>query len=142
MTAFTSPFLDRPPADYVAANELALALRDGFPVSPGHTLVVPRRQVATWFDATPQEQAAILALVDVVKADLDRQYAPDGYNLGINVGEAAGQTVMHLHLHVIPRYHGDMPDPRGGVRHVIPHKGNYLVSSKTNAVQIPEHNAG
>jgi diadenosine tetraphosphate (Ap4A) HIT family hydrolase len=122
-----SPFLARPASDHVASNALAFALRDGFPVSPGHTLIVPRRLVATWFDATREEQLAILELVDAVKRSLDRELHPDGYNVGFNAGAAAGQTVMHLHLHVIPRFVGDVPDPRGGVRHVIPGKGNYLL---------------
>ena len=91
----------------------------------GHTLVVPFREVPTWFEATQEEQAAILELVDRVKEQLDAELHPDGYNVGFNVGEAAGQTVMHLHVHVIPRYRGDVPDPRGGVRHVIPERGNY-----------------
>jgi superfamily II DNA or RNA helicase len=91
-------------------------------------LVIPRRPVATWFEATPEEQRALFALVDTVKRGLDESQKPDGYNLGINVGEAAGQTVFHLHVHVIPRYRGDMADPRGGVRHVIPGKGNYLAA--------------
>jgi len=121
-----SPFLAIPESDWIASNALAFAIFDRFPVSPGHTLVVPRRLVATWFDATPDEQAALLALVDVVRRKLDAELHPDGYNLGTNVGAAAGQTVMHLHLHVIPRYRGDMDDPRGGVRHVIPSRGNYL----------------
>ncbi len=122
----SSPFLARPRCDWVAANDLAFAIRDGFPVSPGHTLVVPLREVATWFDASPEEQRAILELVDVVKLQLDAATPrPDGYNVGFNVGEAAGQTVMHLHVHVIPRYRGDMDDPRGGVRYAIPWKGNY-----------------
>ncbi len=122
----SSPFLALPISAHVAANDLAFAVRDAFPVSPGHTLVVPRRLVATWFDATRAEQHAILALVGTVKSALDAEFHPDGYNVGFNAGEAAGQTVMHLHLHVIPRYAGDVPDPRGGVRHVIPGKGNYL----------------
>ena len=110
----------------VAANSLAFAIRDAFPVSPGHTLVITKRPVATWFEATREEQQALLDLVEVVKRDLDAQTPrPDGYNVGFNAGEAAGQTVMHLHVHVIPRYRGDMDDPRGGVRHVIPWKGNY-----------------
>ncbi len=125
-----SPFLDAPLERWVASNDLAFALRDGFPVSPGHTLVVPRRLVATWFEATRAEQLAILELVDAVKAQLDAALRPDGYNVGFNAGLAAGQTVMHLHVHVIPRYVGDMPDPRGGVRHVIPGKGNYLLGAQ------------
>lgn len=122
-----SPFLDRPESDWVASNDLAFAIPDGFPVSPGHTLVVPRRECASWFEATREEQVAIVALVEEVKRQLEQgDQRPDGYNIGINVGEAAGQTVMHLHVHVIPRYRGDVDDPTGGVRHVIPGKGNYL----------------
>ena len=125
----TSVFSQRPSSDWVAQNALAFAIRDGFPVSPGHTLVVPFREVATWFEASADEKAALLDLVEVVKAQLDAELKPDGYNVGFNAGSAAGQTVPHLHVHVIPRFHGDMPDPRGGVRHVIPWKGNYAVSS-------------
>lgn len=118
-----------PPADRVVEeNALASAFNDAFPVSPGHVLVVPKRHVASWFDATAEERDALLELVDRVKKRLDDWASPGGYNLGINVGRAAGQTVFHLHVHVIPRYSGDMPDPRGGVRHVIPGKGNYLQS--------------
>ncbi|TKC96491.1 DEAD/DEAH box helicase family protein [Polyangium fumosum] len=122
----SSPFLGIPPSHWLASNPLAFAVPDLYPVSPGHTLVIPRRLIATWFDATPEEQAAIFQLVDEVKRKLDAERSPDGYNIGINAGEAAGQTVMHLHVHVIPRYRGDVDDPRGGVRHVIPGKGNYL----------------
>jgi len=124
--AVTSPFLERPRADWVASNRLAFAIRDAYPVSRGHTLVVPFRLIATWFDASKEEKAAIIKLMDSVRAQLDAEFHPDGYNVGFNVGEAAGQTVMHLHVHVIPRYRGDVADPRGGVRHVIPGKGNYL----------------
>jgi diadenosine tetraphosphate (Ap4A) HIT family hydrolase len=130
----TSPFLQFPQAAHVASNSLAFAIRDGFPVSPGHTLIVPRRLVATWFEATREEQIAMLDLLEVVKAQLDAELRPDGYNIGINVGPAAGQTVMHLHMHLIPRFHGDVPDPRGGIRHVIPGKGNYLLPA-TDAEQ-------
>jgi diadenosine tetraphosphate (Ap4A) HIT family hydrolase len=121
-----SVFLQRPESDHLAANPFAFAIFDGFPVSPGHTLIVPRRVVASWFEATREEQHALLALMDDVKALLDVRFAPDGYNIGINAGEAAGQTVMHLHVHLIPRYRGDVADPRGGIRHVMPGKGNYL----------------
>lgn len=123
----SSPFLSVPESEWVASNPLAFAIRDRYPVSPGHTLVIPRRPVATWFEATPEEQRALFELVDVVKRELDRTLQPQGYNVGFNVGEAAGQTVFHLHVHVIPRFTGDVADPRGGVRHVIPGKGNYLV---------------
>lgn len=124
----TSPFLAAPESSWVASNTLAFALRDRLPVSPGHTLVIPRRPIATWFDATPDERIALFALVDDVKRSLDAELQPDGYNIGINAGEAAGQTVMHLHVHVIPRYRGDVEDPRGGVRHVISGRGNYLAA--------------
>ena len=121
----SSPFSSKARSTWVASNDLAFAIRDGFPVSPGHTLVITRRETPTWFDATQEEQIAILKLVEEVKRELDESHAPDGYNVGFNAGEAAGQTVMHLHVHVIPRYRGDMEDPRGGVRHAISGKGYY-----------------
>ncbi len=124
-----SPFLFVPPEDWIASNQLAFAIFDGFPVAPGHSLVVTKRLVATWFDASPAEQTALMELVNVVKQKLDEtlQPKPDGYNIGFNAGDAAGQTVDHIHIHVIPRYLGDVADPRGGVRHVIPAKANYLI---------------
>ncbi|MCK6545686.1 DEAD/DEAH box helicase family protein, partial [Myxococcota bacterium] len=122
-----SVFSELPSSAWIASNAHAFAIRDRFPVSPGHTLVITKRaDVRDWFDATDEERRAIFELVDDVKRALDRATPrPDGYNLGINVGEAAGQTVMHLHVHVIPRYANDVEDPRGGVRHVIPGRGNY-----------------
>jgi superfamily II DNA or RNA helicase/diadenosine tetraphosphate (Ap4A) HIT family hydrolase/HKD family nuclease/SOS-response transcriptional repressor LexA len=125
-----SPFLAVPEGDWLCSNDLAFAILDGFPVSPGHVLVSTRRIVETWFEASDAEQAALMALVKESKRLLDIQLSPkpDGYNVGFNSGGAAGQTVPHVHIHVIPRYLGDMADPRGGVRHVIPDKGNYLVS--------------
>ncbi len=127
----TSPFLQISSAEWIASNDEAFAIFDQFPVSPGHALVVTKRAVATWFEASAAEQAALMELVNVVKSKLDEQLdpRPDGYNVGFNSGDAAGQTVPHVHIHVIPRYHGDMDDPRGGVRHVIPAKGNYLTGS-------------
>ena len=121
----TSPFLQVPVKDWIDYNEHAFAIWDGYPVNPGHVLVVPFRDARDWFEALPHEQAAIMDLVGRVKMMLDEKYKPDGYNVGFNVGEAGGQTVFHLHVHVIPRYNGDMEDPRGGVRHVIPERGNY-----------------
>jgi diadenosine tetraphosphate (Ap4A) HIT family hydrolase len=118
-------FCELSPDRLVGGDALVVAIRDGYPVSPGHTLVLPRRHVASWFDATPGEQRALLAAVAEVRRQLDRELRPDGYNIGVNVGEAAGQTVMHLHVHVIPRYHGDVDDPRGGVRGVIPARQRY-----------------
>lgn len=114
-----------PPSQWIAENDLAFAIRDAFPVSPGHTLVITKRQIPTWWDATDAERLAVLELVSIVKHGLDEELRPDGYNVGFNAGEAAGQTVPHLHVHVIPRFSGDVVDPRGGVRHVLP-GGNYL----------------
>lgn len=131
-----SPFLAAPGSVWVAANTSAFAIRDGFPVTPGHTLVVPRRLVATWWESTEQERTDLLALVEVVRHQLDAEFSPDGYNVGFNAGAAAGQTVDHLHLHVIPRYAGDVPDPRGGIRHVIPSKGNYLEGRPADSALI------
>jgi len=124
-----SVFSDRPPATWIAANELAFAVWDGFPVSPGHALVITKRVVPSWFDATVEERTAVTELIDVVRSRIEREHAPDGYNVGFNAGTAAGQTVMHLHVHVIPRYVGDVAEPAGGIRHVIPSKGNYLAEA-------------
>ncbi len=121
-----SAFLEIPESGWVGSNGLAFAIRDRFPVSRGHTLIITRRVVRDWFCATSAERAALLELVDVVKKQLEDELHPDGFNVGFNAGAAAGQTVEHLHVHVIPRFHGDMDDPRGGVRHVIPSRGNYL----------------
>lgn len=106
-----------------------VALWDGFPVSPGHLLIVPVRHVPTWFDASPEEHQALTSALEIAKSHIESQFQPQGYNIGINVGAAAGQTVSHLHVHLIPRYHGDVPDPRGGVRHVIPQLANYLAEN-------------
>ena len=98
---------------------------DGFPVSPGHALLMPRRHIATWFDATTEEQHALVAAIDAAKKAIELEHRPDGYNIGINSGEAAGQTVQHLHVHGIPRDEGDVDDPRGGVRQVLPEKAAF-----------------
>lgn len=119
----SSVFLSLPPSVWVASNELAFAIRDRDPVTDGHTLVIPKRLVVDFFGATDAERLALFALVDEVKRALDTSLRPDGYNVGFNAGSAAGQTVFHLHLHVIPRYAGDVEDPRGGVRHVLPGRG-------------------
>ncbi len=108
---------------------------DGFPVSPGHALIVPRRHAPGWFDATSGEQQELMTSIELVRNVIEEKYRPDGFNIGINVGASAGQTVPHLHVHVIPRYSGDVGDPRGGVRHVIPGKGNYL-SAAFEAAEI------
>jgi diadenosine tetraphosphate (Ap4A) HIT family hydrolase len=104
---------------------VAVVIRDAYPVSEGHTLIVPRRHIKSWFEANPGEQHALLELLAKSKAALDAEFHPDGYNIGINDGAAAGQTVAHLHIHLIPRYAGDRDDPRGGVRWVMPEKAVY-----------------
>lgn len=119
------PFCQLDPARILAEDELAVVYRDGFPVSPGHTLIIPRRHIATLFEATQPEQAALLKALSRARDILDRQHRPDGYTIGINHGAAGGQTVPHLHIHLIPRYTGDVPDPRGGVRWVLPEKARY-----------------
>ena len=119
------PFCNLPPDRVLAANEHALALADAYPVSAGHTLFVARRHVAGFFDLSAAEMAAVLDLLTRMKARLDASHAPHGYNVGVNVGPAAGQTVFHVHVHLIPRYPGDVPDPAGGVRNVLPGRGRY-----------------
>lgn len=104
----------------LAENELAVAVRDLEPASPGHTLIIPKRHSESFFDLTSAEVAACHALLRGEREHLDKQHRPDGYNIGVNDGAAAGQSMAHTYFHLIPRYAGDHPDPRGGVRHVIP----------------------
>ena len=104
---------------------MAWVIRDGFPISPGHTLIIPKRHVASFFELTPEERADLLELLDAAKADLDQEFSPDGYNIGVNDGAAAGQTIAHVHIHLIPRFAGDRSDPRGGVRWIFPDKADY-----------------
>ena len=106
-------------------NALAYVREDKYPVSPGHLLIIPRRHAEDWFSLTPDEQAAITQLINQAKTWLDERYAPAGYNIGMNCGAAAGQTVPHMHCHLIPRYEGDVEDPRGGVRWVKADKADY-----------------
>jgi diadenosine tetraphosphate (Ap4A) HIT family hydrolase len=106
-------------------NEHAAAFPDAFPLNDGHCLIVPRRHEADFFALTAEEQAAVWALLSEVRRHIEADGMPDGYNVGINVGEAAGQTVAHAHLHLIPRYRADVLDPRGGIRCVIPAKARY-----------------
>jgi diadenosine tetraphosphate (Ap4A) HIT family hydrolase len=106
-------------------HELAYSARDSYPASPGHTLVIPRRHVASFFDLTPEEVATCMMLIKEEKRQLDEEFNPDGYNIGVNVGPAAGQSIYHVHIHIIPRYKGDVENPQGGVRHVLPKKAHY-----------------
>lgn len=123
MSAQVCSFCPPDPARVTADTGRVVLLRSLYPVSPGHTLVILKRHVATFFDATWEERAYVLEALDLAKMRLDQEFAPAGYNVGFNAGRAAGQTVMHVHLHVIPRFEGDVADPRGGIRHCIPGKG-------------------
>lgn len=109
----------------VLRNAFAYLRFDKNPVNPGHCLIIPLRHISDFFETTPEERQAMLSLADEAKAMLELKFSPDGYNLGLNVGAVAGQTVPHVHLHLIPRYAGDVDQPRGGVRGVIPSKQNY-----------------
>ncbi|ABK98631.1 HIT family protein [Pelobacter propionicus] len=119
------PFCNIDHSRIMIANDHALAIMDGFPLSPGHALVIPRRHIASLFEATKDEREALLDLLEQTRTELIGQYNPDGFNIGINDGAYAGQTVMHLHIHLIPRYKGDQQDPRGGVRWIFPNKAVY-----------------
>ena len=107
------------------SKQFGIAFRDGFPISPGHTLIVPRQHVASLFDLPAEIQQSLWDLVTDVRTSLMEEFHPDGFNVGLNDGQAAGQTVMHAHIHVIPRYKGDTADPRGGVRWIFPAKAAY-----------------
>lgn len=128
MMSSESPFFDIPRSEWIASNRSAFAVWDAYPVNPGHALVVSLRQITDWWQATPEERADLIALVDEVRSQIAERHKPDGFNVGFNAGIAAGQTIDHLHIHVIPRYLGDVADPRGGIRNVIPAHGNYLAN--------------
>ena len=107
------------PADLVAENDLAYASYDSNSLSRGHVIIVPKRHVADFFALSGEEQTAMLALLNEAQRQIQNAHRPDGYNVGLNIGKAAGQNRMHVHLHLIPRYAGDVPDPSGGVRCVL-----------------------
>lgn len=119
------PFCSPPPERIIHENKLVSALYDGFPVSLGHALIIPRRHFASWEEAYMDEKISIWEEIDEVRKVIADRYTPDGFNVGFNDGTAAGQTIMHLHVHVIPRYRGDVDDPRGGIRWVLTHKAAY-----------------
>ena len=122
------PFCAIDASRIIAQSPLAVAFRDGFPVSVGHCLVVPRRHVASWFETSEHERLEMMRLIDEARDRLAMEHRPEGFNIGINDGRAAGQTVMHVHVHLIPRYFGDRADPRGGVRWVLPDAADYWSS--------------
>jgi diadenosine tetraphosphate (Ap4A) HIT family hydrolase len=109
----------------VIESELSFAFYDQYPVNEGHVLIVPKKHVVDYFELSSAEKKDIWELVDAVKDILEKKYCPDGFNIGINIGESAGQTIFHCHIHLIPRYKDDMEFPEGGVRGVIPGKQKY-----------------
>ncbi len=121
----TCPFCTIVPEKIIAQNDHTFTVRDTLPVSPGHTLIVPKRHIASIFEATKDEVAALWESLQQARTQLLKEFSPDGFNLGINDGLAGGQTILHLHIHIIPRYKGDMPDPRGGIRWIFPDKAVY-----------------
>tara|TARA_B100001093_G_scaffold475665_1_gene501404 strand:+ start:581 stop:961 length:381 start_codon:yes stop_codon:yes gene_type:complete len=120
---FFSPFLNK--KERLLENDIGFVIYDGFPVSKGHCLIVPHRVYSDYFKSTQEEVIGLQKLVLEAKKLLDKKFQPDGFNVGINCGETSGQTVPHVHIHLIPRYKGDMENPRGGVRGVIPSKQKY-----------------
>lgn len=114
------PFCDQHKLKIELENELALAFYDKYPVQEGHLLIIPKQHAPTYFDASTDQIMAIHELITKGKEMLDEKFHPDGYNIGINIGTYGGQTVHHLHFHLIPRYKGDIEDPRGGIRKAIP----------------------
>lgn len=119
------PFCDEKETEIVLKNKFCYARWDKYPVSKGHLLIVPFRHYDNYFDSVQDEIESFWKLIEEAKELLNKKYQPDGYNVGINIGKSAGQTVMHCHIHLIPRYAGDVKQPRGGVRGVIPGKQTY-----------------
>jgi diadenosine tetraphosphate (Ap4A) HIT family hydrolase len=120
------PFCRYTASSLWSESSSAIALWDGFPVSEGHTLVVPRRHVVSLFDLPASDLAAVWEFVALVRAELTRRFGVESFNIGLNEGRAAGQTVMHAHIHIVPRREGDVSDPRGGLRWVIPGKATFI----------------
>ena len=112
-------------AGIIMVNDHAIAIYDAYPVTPGHSLIIPKRHITSFFEASREEQTAMFDLLTEMRQRTQKERNPDGFNVGINDGTAAGQTVMHLHIHLIPRYTGDTADPRGGVRWIMPDKAPY-----------------
>lgn len=121
----TCPFCEIEQGRVLYQDRFCFVIRDGFPVTEGHSLVISKRHIGSFFETTEQEKIALIAALEQTKILLDEQFSPDAYNIGVNDGTEAGQTIPHLHIHLIPRYVGDDHDPRGGVRRVIPGKAVY-----------------
>lgn len=130
-------FCQLPPTRIILESPLSIVIRDGFPISPGHSLVIPKRHATSFFELDEAETMSVLEHLREARRGLDSEYRPDAYNIGVNDGPAAGQTVRHVHIHLIPRYRGDVPDPRGGVRWLIPGKAAYWRESDMEVIQAP-----
>ena len=124
------PFCTPDPDRAFLETERVIGLWDRYPVTAGHALIVPRRHVGDWFDATIEERHALMDALEPARAEILKNHQPDGFNIGINIGRTAGQTVFHLHVHLIPRYAGDHADPSGGIRAVIPERARYGSNSE------------
>lgn len=120
-----SVFLSLPEERKLLKGEHFFVIKDGFPVSAGHCLIISNEHKRDYFELSPEEKQELIRIIDKTKELIEKEYKPDGYNIGMNCGEAAGQTVMHFHCHVIPRYKGDMENPKGGIRHCVIGKGYY-----------------
>ena len=120
-----SVFQSLPPDRILYKNDHFFIVEDAFPVSPGHMLVISNEPRKDFFDLTQEEKKALSDTIEIARQMIEKKHQPDGYNIGMNCGEAAGQTVMHFHCHVIPRFTGDMKNPRGGIRHCVEGKGYY-----------------
>lgn len=118
-------FCDLQAAGILADSEFSFAINDRYPLSKGHVLIIPKRHVVSMFDLSDSEYLDMLSVMRHIRAQQLEEFQPDGWNIGINDGAAAGQTVMHLHLHLIPRYQGDVADPRGGIRMLFPERARY-----------------
>ena len=124
--------------EIICETATCVAFYDGYPVSPGHALIIPKRHVASYFDLTHHEREAMNVMLQYVRQKVDERFHPDGYNVGINDGKAAGQSIFHVHMHLIPRYNGDVPNPKGGVRGVIPDKQKYSEEKKEKKYTFEE----
>ena len=118
-------FCNKEKHNILIENDFCYSRTDDFPASPGHIEVVPKKHIVSFFDLDDDEIVKVYDVLNRTKKIIDKKYKPDGYNLGVNDGEAAGRTINHLHIHLIPRYKGDVKNPRGGIRHIIPDKGFY-----------------
>jgi len=119
------PFCNIPEERIISSNEDGCIIRDGFPITPGHTLIVSQRHIESWFSLSEKEKLNLMNLLTYAQKDLEIELSPNGFNVGINDGQTAGQTIPHVHIHLIPRYKGDLEDPRGGIRNIIPAKAKY-----------------